>query len=386
MTQEKLDNQRDVVKNERRQRGRQPALRRPGTRSSRQLVYPESHPYHHSTIGSMADLDAASLDDVSRLLRHLLRPQQRGPHHRRRLRPARRARAGREVLRADSSPTRRSRPGRRRRSTRSSAPRCARSSPTGPAAPRLRRLPDAHLRDRWLRRARGRGDVLGTGRASRLYRTLVRERAAGAGRDGLRLPLGRRRDHVHACGPPLGPGSSIEALEARALRRDRSARPRGPERRRARARVRNLHAANVEVEPRAHRRAGGSAQPSTPASSTSRSGSTARSRRYLAVDAARVREAMGASIRPDNRVVLTYLPAEAPEVDAHDRHASTRCDRPAPACRAPYRFPPFTSKPAGERPDRVARARRRRSSLVNVHLLLDAGAAAEYEAQAAWRP
>ena len=29
------------------------------------LVYPESHPYHHSTIGSMEDLAAASLDDVS---------------------------------------------------------------------------------------------------------------------------------------------------------------------------------------------------------------------------------------------------------------------------------------------------------------------------------
>ncbi len=35
--------------------------------------------------------------------------------------------------------------------------------------------------------------------------------------------------------------------------------------------------------------------------------------RYLAVDAARVRDAMAASIRPDNRVVLTYLPAESPE-------------------------------------------------------------------------
>src|SRR6188768_2768799 len=28
------------------------------------LVYPESHPYHHSTIGSMEDLSAASLEDV----------------------------------------------------------------------------------------------------------------------------------------------------------------------------------------------------------------------------------------------------------------------------------------------------------------------------------
>jgi hypothetical protein len=35
--------------------------------------------------------------------------------------------------------------------------------------------------------------------------------------------------------------------------------------------------------------------------------------RYAAVDAARVRDAMAASVRPDNRVVLTYLPAESAE-------------------------------------------------------------------------
>ena len=40
----------------------------PTARSSRrhlpQAMYPKAHPYHHSTIGSMADLNAASLDDV----------------------------------------------------------------------------------------------------------------------------------------------------------------------------------------------------------------------------------------------------------------------------------------------------------------------------------
>ncbi len=63
MTQEVLDNQRDVVKNERRQRyDNQPY----GTALERilRLAYPEGHPYHHSTIGSMADLDAADLDYV----------------------------------------------------------------------------------------------------------------------------------------------------------------------------------------------------------------------------------------------------------------------------------------------------------------------------------
>jgi zinc protease len=63
MTQEKLDNQRDVVKNERRWSvDNQPY----GDWDERiqALVYPEGHPYHHPTIGSMDDLTAASLDDV----------------------------------------------------------------------------------------------------------------------------------------------------------------------------------------------------------------------------------------------------------------------------------------------------------------------------------
>lgn len=63
VTQANLDNQRDVVKEEKRQRyDNAPygdALQRVYA-----TVFPEGHPYHHSTIGSMADLDAASVDDV----------------------------------------------------------------------------------------------------------------------------------------------------------------------------------------------------------------------------------------------------------------------------------------------------------------------------------
>jgi zinc protease len=64
MDQEKLDNQRDVVKNEKRQRyDNQPY----GDWDERlhRMVYPELHPYHHTVIGSMEDLDAATLDDVA---------------------------------------------------------------------------------------------------------------------------------------------------------------------------------------------------------------------------------------------------------------------------------------------------------------------------------
>ncbi len=64
MTQEKLDTQRDVVKNERRWAvDNQPY----GTmlEKMQELVFPESHPFQHSLIGSMEDLTAASLDDVA---------------------------------------------------------------------------------------------------------------------------------------------------------------------------------------------------------------------------------------------------------------------------------------------------------------------------------
>ncbi|MEX2325295.1 MAG: pitrilysin family protein [Gemmatimonadaceae bacterium] len=64
MTQEKLDTQRDVVKNERRWTvDNQPY----GSWLEKlpALAYPANHPFHHSLIGSFEDLDAASVPDVS---------------------------------------------------------------------------------------------------------------------------------------------------------------------------------------------------------------------------------------------------------------------------------------------------------------------------------
>jgi zinc protease len=64
MTQQKLDTQRDVVQNERRwSMDNQPY----GTWWERlpALVFPPEHPFNHSLIGSMEDLDAASLEDVA---------------------------------------------------------------------------------------------------------------------------------------------------------------------------------------------------------------------------------------------------------------------------------------------------------------------------------
>ncbi len=66
VTQEKLDNQRGVVQNEKRQGDNQPY----GLVEYAQLsALPEGHPYAHSTIGSMADLDAATLADVQQWFR-----------------------------------------------------------------------------------------------------------------------------------------------------------------------------------------------------------------------------------------------------------------------------------------------------------------------------
>ncbi|MEM6266496.1 MAG: pitrilysin family protein [Pseudomonadota bacterium] len=62
VTQEKLDNQRGVVQNEKRQ-----GDNRPGGLVLYEIIdklYGTGHPYGHSVIGSMADLDAASMEDV----------------------------------------------------------------------------------------------------------------------------------------------------------------------------------------------------------------------------------------------------------------------------------------------------------------------------------
>ena len=72
VTQEKLDNQRGVVQNEKRQ-----GDNRPYGRVNYNLyegLFPSGHPYHHSTIGSMDDLDAASLDAVHQWFRDYYGP------------------------------------------------------------------------------------------------------------------------------------------------------------------------------------------------------------------------------------------------------------------------------------------------------------------------
>jgi predicted Zn-dependent peptidase len=73
LNQENLDNQREVVKNEK----RSSYDNRPYGQwfhKLQELLFPADHPYHHPTIGSMEDLDAASLEDVSAFFRTYYAP------------------------------------------------------------------------------------------------------------------------------------------------------------------------------------------------------------------------------------------------------------------------------------------------------------------------
>ena len=74
LTQAKLDNQRDVVKNERRER----VDNQPYGSSGEVLdaaLFPPTNPYSWPVIGSMADLSAASLDDVKEFFRTYYAPE-----------------------------------------------------------------------------------------------------------------------------------------------------------------------------------------------------------------------------------------------------------------------------------------------------------------------
>ena len=73
LDQENLDNQREVVKNEK----RWSYDNRPYGSFYEKIqghLFPPGHPYHHITIGSMEDLDAASIEDVSTFFRTYYAP------------------------------------------------------------------------------------------------------------------------------------------------------------------------------------------------------------------------------------------------------------------------------------------------------------------------
>jgi zinc protease len=73
LTQSKLDNQREVVRNERRQRMENTPYGMVYLYLL-EALYPEGHPYQHTAIGSHQDLEAANLDDVAEFFRQYYVP------------------------------------------------------------------------------------------------------------------------------------------------------------------------------------------------------------------------------------------------------------------------------------------------------------------------
>ena len=309
MTQEKLDNQRDVVKNERRWSvDNQPY----GTWDEKlqELLFPDGHPYHHPTIGSMADLDAASLDDVQEFFAAYYAPNNAvltiagdfdpegalqlvekyfGPIP-----------SNPEILPAPSTAIDPIIGAEVRQDVPDRVP-----LPRVYAAFRMPTFGSAGFDALEVA-----VDLLGSGRASRLYRSLVREQQVAQDVTTFAFPvIGGAA--IFTIWVTARPGVAHETMEAALWSEVDRLTADGPTADEL-ERVRNLHAAGVEsslerISERADRISMYAClfdQPERINTEVSR---------YEAVDADRVRKAMASSLRQDNRVVLTYLPAESPE-------------------------------------------------------------------------
>jgi predicted Zn-dependent peptidase len=312
MTQEKLDNQRDVVKNERRLSvDNQPY----GTADERMqaLLWPPGHPYHHSTIGSMEDLTAASLDDVSRFFATYYAPNNAVL-----------------TVAGDFDP----------KAALAGIERHFGPIPANPDLPEAPagevpdslggevrevvpdqvELPRVHLAYRippFGTEAHQAFDVisdlLGTGRASRLYRSLVRDQQLAADVAAFVFPWAHGSTGL-GIWATARPEVEVDVLERELLAEvDRLAAD-GPTDEEL-ARVRTLHAAAVEtgleqLGERADRISQYACLFDDPDLVNSEVA------RYDAVDAARVRRVMADRAGADNRLVLTYVPED--DADAED--------------------------------------------------------------------
>jgi predicted Zn-dependent peptidase len=307
MTQEKLDNQREVVKNERRWSvDNQPY----GTWDERiqALLYPETHPYHHSTIGSMDDLNAASLEDVSEFFATYYAPNN-----------------GVLTVAGDFDPD-----AALAMIERHFGPIPA--NPSLPPAPDVSiapilgepvretvtdmcSLPRVYLAHRMpvfgtdaFEALLVAADLLGVGRASRLYRVLVRERQLAQDVTVFPFPVvgGASMFTMWATARPGIDPAELEAALVSELDRLAADGPSEAEL----ERVRNLHAAAVESSlERLSERADRLSMYTCLFDEPERINTEVS--RYLAVGADRVRAAMADTLRPDNRLALTYLPAVA---------------------------------------------------------------------------
>ena len=308
MTQDKLDNQREVVKNERRQSvDNQPY----GTWDEKlqELAYPPEHPYHHSTIGSMEDLEAATLDDVREFFATYYCPNN-------------------AVLSIAGDFD--------RSAARASAERYFGPIPPNPALPPppdtavptfLGREVRATVTDRvqlpriylgyrippfgtdGFDALEVAADLLAAGRASRLYRSLVRESRLAQDVAAFAMPwVGGMA--VLALWATARPGVEVRRLEDAFLGEIDRLRDEGPSEPEL-ERVRNLQAARVGSSlERLAERADRLSMYACLFGEPHRVNTEVT--RYAAVDRGRLQDAAGPALRADNRIVLTYLPAEAP--------------------------------------------------------------------------
>lgn len=312
MSQEKLDNQRQVVKNERRLRvDNQPY----GSADEKlfALLFPDRHPYHHPTIGSMDDLDAASLADVTEFFAAYYAPNNAVLTVAGDFDPP----AALEMIERYFGPVP--------------------ANPSIPPGPSYAIEPligaDVHetVRDRvplpriyvaYRMPPFGTDgfdaldvavDLLATGRASRLYHALVREQQLAQDVTGFAYPwIGGAA--IFTVEVTARPGVEHEALEAALWAEIDRLTADGPTDDEL-ERVRNLHDAVLESSlEHVSERANALSQYACLFDQPERINTELS--RYAAVDAARVRDGMAARVRPDNRVVLTYLPADAVEAVA----------------------------------------------------------------------
>jgi predicted Zn-dependent peptidase len=307
MTQEKLDNQRDVVKNERRYSvDNQPY----GDWDERMqaLAYPETHPYHHPTIGSMEDLSAASLDDVREFFSTYYAPNNAvltiaGDFE---------ADAALAMIQRHFGPV-------PANPSLPAPPEVAIQARIGEAVrvtvPDQVPLPRIYLAHRappfgtdGFDALDVAADVLGSGRASRLYSVLVRERRLAQDISAFLFPIVGGAS-LFAMWATARPGIELPTLEAALLAElDRLAADGTTDA--DLERVRNLQASRTAASlERIAERADRLGQYACLFDEPERINSEVS--RYAAVDAGRVAEAMRASITEDNRVTLTYVPAEA---------------------------------------------------------------------------
>jgi predicted Zn-dependent peptidase len=306
LTQEKFDNQREVVKNERRQRVDNAPYGDWDERIQR-LLYPADHPYHHSVIGSMDDLDATTLDDVRdffstyyapnnavltlcgdfdpaearRLIEKWFGPIPRGPAvpplpGNPRIEPLH---VGREVRETVESAV---------------------------AVPRIYaafRIPPYGEPGYYV--ADVLSEILASGKSARLYRSLVRERQIARGIAAFVLPVvtGASAFIMRANVPPGGAPEPVEAAlleEARALA---DAPPLAEEMERA---LVGLEARRVLELQKVNERADQMSMLATYFDAPELINEEME--RYRAVTADDVQRFVRENLVPENRVVLTYLP------------------------------------------------------------------------------